>query len=323
LHHPKALSWFSLITLIAITSAGVACARPPAAVDNPSPSVGDGTANTGTPQPSAEDVVPWIDAVARAYVEPTARPLPLDAPPCRAADLATKVDAIGVGLGNTNLPVRFVNQGPDACLLAGYPTIAGITATGMVVPLDLRQGSYFGDPGPTTNIEPEGIVAINISGADACDDAVAGKTRVFRTLRIDLPGGGPIDVPGNGFDTICGVSVSQFGVTAVIDAPPTAVSGTVLEFAVTLANPGGAPITYATCPAYQEFVGSGDKGWVATIYNYYLNCTGLTIATGAKATFAMRLKLPLDQPAGFAKFGWNLQGDAGPWANAPLTIVSP
>jgi hypothetical protein len=27
-----------------------------------------------------------------------------------------------------------------------------------------------------------------------------------------------------------------------------------------------------------------------------------------------------DQPVGQAKFGWDIHGDAGPWANAPLEI---
>ena len=34
----------------------------------------------------------------------------------------------------------------------------------------------------------------------------------------------------------------------------------------------------------------------------------------------MRLQLPDDQPAGMAKFGWQIQGGAGPGAIAPLDV---
>lgn len=37
----------------------------------------------------------------------------------------------------------------------------------------------------------------------------------------------------------------------------------------------------------------------------------------------MRLQLPADQAAGMAKFGWDIQGGAGPGANAPLDVQAP
>jgi hypothetical protein len=78
------------------------------------------------------------------------------------------------------------------------------------------------------------------------------------------------------------------------------------------------------CPAYDEFVGSAStKAWVATVLHYYLNCDASpAIPAGGSVTFATRLSIPSDQPGGMAKFGWDVQGGGGPWANAPLTVTA-
>jgi hypothetical protein len=109
--------------------------------------------------------------------------------------------------------------------------------------------------------------------------------------------------------------------TARINAPATAAPGQTLAYSVTLQNPSSSAVSLSPCPAYEEFVGSGETTWVATLRDYYLNCdVASTIPPGGSVTFEMRLQLPADQPPGQAKFGWNVHGDAGPWANAPLEI---
>jgi hypothetical protein len=327
-----------LILLLAVAAVAAGCVAPPAARESPSgtPATTPGASVAATASP-ADGVVPWVDAPAPAFVAPTPAPEPTDARPCRPADLAARVGDVGFGLGNTNLPVSFINRSGSACLLAGTPTVGGLTSAGTLVPLRARAGSYFGDPGPTADVGPGGITALNISGADACPAVLGGTHKVYPKLWIGLPSGGSVDIPGGGFDTVCGVSVSQFGVpadappatnpapsplTAAIDAPGAALAGTVLEFTVTLANPTAADVALEPCPAYEEFVGSGNgEPWVATIRDYYLDCAAApTIPAGGAVTFAMRLQLPADQPAGSAKFGWDVQGGAGPWANAPLQV---
>ena len=58
---------------------------------------------------------------------------------------------------------------------------------------------------------------------------------------------------------------------------------------------------------------------MATVRDYYLNCDmATTIPARSSVTFEMRLRLPVDQPDGMAKFGWQVRGAAGPYANAPL-----
>jgi Protein of unknown function (DUF4232) len=337
----RAMAWVLLLAglLLALVVGSLAVGawrRDLAVVIAPSPTPTAAPTATGSP---AAGIVPWADLPAPAFVEPTPAPYPTDARPCRQQDLAVKVGPGGGALGNYNLPVSFVNVSTTACLLAGSPTIAGLTAAGTLVPLNASGGSYFGDPGPTADMAPGGITALNISGADACPAIIGGAHKVYPTLRLGLASGGSIDIPGGGFDTVCGVSVSAFGVpadapstagpppsplTAAISAPATAAPGAVLEFTVTLSNPTAADVALEPCPAYEEFVGSGDTTWVATIRDYYLNCaTASTIPAGGTLKFAMRLALPANQPAGTAKFGWDIQGGVGPWANAPLEVRPP
>jgi Protein of unknown function (DUF4232) len=331
-----------LLGLLSIAGLAASCVASPSMsgpAGSPSSLAGKPSAFEPAATPTGSlgaDIVPWVDRTAPAYVAPTPGPYPTDARPCRPADLVASAGDVGAGLGNTNLPVRLVNQSDSPCLLDGSPTLAGLRADGTIVALKVGEGSYFGDPGPTANIGPGGIAAVNISGADACPAILDGAHRVFPRLRIGLPGGGSVDVAAGDFDTICGVSASRFGVpaddafavttppsplTARIDAPATAAPGQTLVYSVTLQNPTSTAVSLSPCPPYEEFVGSGAEAWVATLRDYYLNCDAAsTIPPGGSVTFEMRLQLPADQPVGQAKFGWDIHGDAGPWANAPLEI---
>jgi hypothetical protein len=338
-----------LIPLVAIAGLAAGCVAGSPSSGSPG-AAGAGAAPTpaatrpfefATPASSpALEIVPWVDRPAPAYVEPTPRPYPTDARACRTADLAVRVGQPGAGLGNTNLPVEFVNTSGSPCLLNGYPTISGLGADGSLAPLPVSQGSYFGDPGPAANIAPGEVAALNISGADACPAAQTGERRSYPTLRIGLPGGGSVDVRVGAFDTVCGVWVSRFGVpadevpvpipspsplTARISAPTTAAPGESLDYTVTLTNSSGTDYPLNPCPIYEEYVGSGTATvWVATVRDYSLNCdVASTIPARGSVTFEIRLQLPVDQPAapaGMAKFGWDVQGGAGPYASTPLEI---
>jgi hypothetical protein len=291
------------------------------------------------PAASSGPIVSWVDRPAAAFVEPTPKPYPTDARPCGPKDLKVSAGDVGAGLGNINLPVSFVNSSGSTCVLKGEPTIGGLEAEGILVPLVITLGSYFGDPGPPANIATGEVAALNISGADACPAVLGGKHRAYPMLRIGLPAGGGVDAAAHGFDTVCGVSVSQFGVpadaepavdpplsplTAQISAPPTVVAGQILMYTVTLTNPRSTDVSLSPCPAYDEFVGSGSNSmWVATVLHYYLNCDATpTIPAGASVTYEMRLTLPANQPEGMAKFGWDLQGGGGPSAIAPLMVTA-
>ena len=334
----------SLIALVTIASLAAACvvASSPAAQSTSSSSSASAPAQptigpaAPASSPTVAGVVPWADDPAPAYVAPTPPPLPADARPCKAADLSVSSGDLGYGLGNSNLPLTFTNKSDSACVLTGTATVGGVTSDRTLVPLRVHPGSYFGDPGPIANIAPGGIAALNVSGGDSCDATLAGKTRIYPTLRIGLPSGDTVDVPSHGFDTACGVWASLFGVpadvvppvdvplspiSATIEAPATATPGQDLVYTVTLSNPTTASVSLEPCPVYDEFVGSGEQTWVATILHYHLNCdTTTAIPAGGSVIFEMHLALPADQPVGMAKFGWDVQGGACPCAAAQLEV---
>jgi Protein of unknown function (DUF4232) len=333
---PAALLAAAAIAIVGLTGASLLVGSRPPAPTPPSPSRGP----SSPPSSSPPVIVPWVDRPAAQYVAPTPVPFPTDARPCRASDLKVSSGPSGTALGNFNLRIDFLNVSTSACLLRGEPTLAGVTAAGKAVPLHATSGGYFGDPGPPANIAPGERAAVNVGGAVVCDST--SSRRAYEVLRISLPnGGGPIDLRLAPLETPCGgVSVSEFGVpalaeptpepsispmTARIDAPPTVRAGTTLSYTVTLSNPSGADVSLVPCPSYTEAVGSGSSSrWVGTVRYYELNCDTIhAIPAGGSVTFEMRLALPKTQPTSSdVKFTWYLQGDSGPFAGAPLEIVS-
>lgn len=241
-------------------------------------------------------------------------------------------------MGTTNIRIEFANSSDAACVLLGHPDLAGIAADGTITGLNPGHGSILGDaPWPAANISPGQTAALNISSSDACDAIQRGERRVYPTLRITLPSGDAVDVASNGFDTVCGVSVSQFGVpayaqppdepppsplTAQLDAPASARPGEDLDYTITLTNTGDTTYSLSPCPAYEEYVvAAHDDGSIHP--NYYLNCdTVSAIPPGAAVTYEMRLQLPADIAPGSAKFGWFLQGEVGPGTAEVLQITS-
>jgi len=217
----------------------------------------------------------------------------------------------------------FTNRSATTCVLVGYPTLAGITAAGHVVTLDVEHGSYFGDPGPPSNIAPSDTAVVFIGWC--LGNQMQPPPQPYRQLRIGLPSGGAVDIAASGFGVGC-ESVTDFGVPAMqqppppdppaspliarVDAPSTMRAGETLDYTVTLTNPTDTAYSLQPCPAYTEFVGSGTQTWVATVGDYYLNCdTVRAIAAHSSVTYEMRLAVPLDQPpTSSPKFGWNIQG---------------
>lgn len=326
-----------LIGLLLVAGFTVSCVAAEPSSSSSQPSTRGATASLPASTAAASSTAPlgevaWVDRPVAPFVEPTAVPLPTDARPCQSSDLTIRVGDFGAGLGNLNLPVDFQNRSDSSCVLVGEPTLEGVKANGSLVPLQVTAGSYFGDPGPPSNIGPGQVAALNISGVDGCSVGT-----FYPTFRLGLPGGGSVVFPTKNFPVGCGVWVSEFSVpadavpatdvppsplTATITAPPTALAGTTLTYSVTLSNTTTVAYRLSPCPAYTEFVGTGSPTWVATVLNYELNCDATpTIPAGASVTFEMRLALPADQPAGSGKFGWDLQGDSGPWANAELEIL--
>jgi Protein of unknown function (DUF4232) len=265
-------------------------------------------------------------------------PYSTGARPCRPADLSVSHGELGYATGHTNVAVSFTNHSATACWLDGYPATAGVAADGTVSPLPARHGAFAGNPGPPANIKPGQTAAVNISGEDDCVLALDGEHQVYPELLIGLPMGGTVAVYGTGFDAICGVGVSQFGVpagqpqgpapsplTARITGEPAARAGTDLVYLVTLANPAAQPFSLRPCPSYAEFLGGLTGPGAAKSYlvkYYYLNCaTVQAIPAHGSVTYQMKLPLPSGLPSGvYAKLDWQIQGGTGPAAVTSVTV---
>ena len=291
--------------------------------------------------PAGPQLVAWVDRPASAYVAPTptASPPPPDARPCTPADLVATSGWLGPAAGNVNLPVTLTNTARTECILNGYPTLAGISDSGAVTPLRTAHGSYFGDPGPTEPIRPGQAAAVNISTSSGCTASQHRTSLEYPRLRIGLPRGGTIDVPGHSLSMACGTSVSRFGVpsdlrpaenppssplTATISAAPLARAGQIFRYTVTLTNTGTIAYRLDPCPAYYESVyGFTSHGRVGVERNYYLNCDAAKVLpAGGSTTFDMQIDLPVEMPANSpAKCGWSLHGVDEPGAGTVVQIV--
>jgi hypothetical protein len=285
---------------------------------------------------SGPDVVAWVDRPAPPYIHPTPTPTPLptDARPCRAADLTASPGELGAAAGTTNIRIDLTNRSDTACALLGHPGVAGISADGAVTPLPAAHGSIIGDtPWPEANIAPGQTAAVNISSADACTAAQRGQQQTYPTLRITLPSADHLDVSSHAINTICGISVSQFGVpadappqepasplTAHISTPARARAGQNLSYTITLRNRSHTAYLLKPCPAYEEYV-IQDGAFLHP--DYYLNCDTIhEIPAGGAVTYQMRLTLPANLGDGQAKFGWQLHGEAGPYAAEIMQITN-
>ena len=291
------------------------------------------------PHPSATpSVVAWAShRAAQIPIVLRSPPYSTGARPCRPAGLSVSHGELGYATGNTSVEVSLTNHSGIACWLDGYPTIAGV-ADGTVTPLHAQHGSFPGSPGPSANINPGRTAAIYISGRDSCARALNGEHHVYPELLIGLPGGGTVAVDRTGFDAICGVWVSPFGVpadqpqgpapsplTARITAGPTARAGTDFGYLVTLTDPTARPFPLGPCPSYGEFLG-GLMGPGATnsylVKYYYLNCSTVqAIPAHGSVTYQMKLPLPSGLPAGYySKLDWQIQGGTGPATATSLTV---
>ena len=292
-----------------------------------------------TPHTSVTRNVAWVDhPAAQIPIVPRFPPYSTGARPCRPADLSVSHGELGYATGHTSVEVRLTSHSATECWLGGYPGIAGIAANGTVSSLKAKHGSFFGSPGPSADIRRGQTAAFYISGGDNCAPALDGEHQIYPELLIGLPRGGTIAVHRTGFDSICGVSVSSFGVPADqpqwpapspllarITAGAAARAGTGFGYLVTLTNPTARPFSLRPCPSYAEFLGGLGGTGTANSYlvrYYYLNCSTVrSIPAHGSVTYQMKLPLPPRLPAGFySKLDWQIQGGAGPAVATSLTV---
>jgi hypothetical protein len=267
-------------------------------------------------------------------------PYSTKAPPCQAGQLAVRQRRTGVGLGNVLERFAFRNLGNVPCLLRGFPKVTGVTASGVRRSVPARRspdGTYFGTLVPA-DISPGERGFLDFATGEGCRDP-SGSAKRYRALVFVLPaGGGLVSAPESSLVMTCGfLKMSQLGLpapqptgpmpkpgtpdtlTVSVAMPATVRAGTTLRFVVTLANPTGISVRLTPCPRYNEgiyTIGGRVSSW------YWLNCEQVrSIAAHARVRYAMALRLPIDVPAGFAKFWWALGTPSKPLRGAGITIT--
>ncbi|MCW2934669.1 MAG: hypothetical protein JWM19_5631 [Actinomycetia bacterium] len=286
-------------------------------------------------------VIPWVNRPAtQGTGAMTTPPYTTGARPCTPADLSVRPGTNGPAAGIVRFQVLFTNRSAATCWLNGYPaSVAGIAATGAVTPLTaVHQGAPM-DNAPSANIAPGQSAEVYLATGDACNAVLNGQHRIFRRLQFGLPGAAPgtttgtVTGSGDGFDTECGLGVSEFGVpadlpvspapsplTATITAPSAARTGPTLSYQVTLSNPTSKPFALSPCPSYAEYLG-GAGGNVARYF--YLNCAGApSIPAHASVTFQVKLAVPASMKSmSSAKLDWQIQGGTGPAQASLIQVV--
>lgn len=118
-------------------------------------------------------------------------PPPTVAPPCRSGDLGLVKVGEDAGAGQRAVTYAFVNNGPAACLLQGYPTVVLFDANGQRlddITIVQSEQDYFntgGAPQPVT-VQPKGraVFFTSFTGIQATDKPCEAVAR----LQVTPPG---------------------------------------------------------------------------------------------------------------------------------------
>jgi hypothetical protein len=221
--------------------------------------------------------------------------------------------------------------------MSAFPAvIAGVLLAGGLAACS-AQSTSTPPSGPVTSATSASVVS---SPSSAQAGVIPWVNRPARQDNGAMPGAAPgtttgtVTGSGDGFDTECGLGVSEFGVpadvpvspapsplTATITAPSAARAGMTLSYQITLSNPTGKPFALSPCPSYAEYLG-GVGGGNVTQY-FYLNCAAaLSIPANGSVTFQMELAVPASmQPMAGAKLDWQIQGGTGPAQASVLHVV--
>jgi hypothetical protein len=340
------MSAFPTVIAVVLLAGGLAACTAqststPSASPATSASPAVSAAVVSSPSSARAGVIPWVNRPARQdNATMTTPPYTTGARPCTPADLSVRPGSNGATAGTARLQVLFTNRSSTTCWLNGYPTsVAGIAGTGAVTPLPAWHDGPPIDGAPTANIAPGQSAEMDLSAADGCTAVLNGQHRIFPRLRFGLPGAAPgtttgtVTGSGDGFDTECGLGVSEFGVpadlpvspapsplTATITAPSAARAGTTFSYRVTVNNPASKPFELSHCPSYAEYLGGA--GGNVTRY-FYLNCAAApSIPAHGSVTFQMKLAVPASMKSmSSAKLDWQIQGGTGPAQASLIRVV--
>jgi Protein of unknown function (DUF4232) len=274
---------------------------------------------------------------------------------CAPADLYAVSNGVGAGTGHLVYGISFANHSATPCSLQGVPRLWLIAKQGTVVPLvEVQQvGGYVGtgandtpqsllpanQPAPVPHRGVGGAYVLfewyycggtppDIIAVDLKIPSSSGSTRVPLLNEEGSPKGpSRCDDPSQGRQLIVGPIQSapdqipaagpKLGIS--LEAPSSFHAGELVKYQVTVTNVSGAPISFDTCPNYEEGF-TPDR-----MASYELNCRLVGwLEAGASLTFAMEFAVPRDMPTGEEKFLWRLNGfDTMAFANKVVTVTAP
>jgi hypothetical protein len=265
-------------------------------------------------------------------------PAPVTPPACRLADLYIESGGSNGATGHVLYDIAITNHGQTACSLTGSPSVSLVTPQGSVLSLPLQPelGGMVGSAKSKAVLPPNQSAPVlhqvsngasfmfewyycggtppQVSAVDITLPGTAGVRRVPLLpqgpqipSRCDDPSQGRVVLVG----PIEGPSADNISVTpptlrvTLAGVPDTLVAGQTLRYTVMLTNDSGVPVSFDTCPDYDE--GFTPDGLVS----YQLNCASVRrLEVGASATFAMEFTVrPWPKaPTGQQKFLWRLHG---------------
>jgi hypothetical protein len=245
------MSAFPAVIAGVLLAGGLAACSAQSTSTPPSGPVTSATSASVVSSPSSAQagVIPWVNRPARQdNGAMTTPPYTTGARPCTPANLSVRPGSNGATAGTARLQVLFTNRSSTTCWLNGYPTsVAGIAGTGAVTPLAAGHDGPPIDGAPTANIAPGQSAEMDLSAADGCTAVLNGQHRIFLRLQFGLPGAAPgtttgtVTGSGDGFDTECGLGVSEFGVPADVPVSPAPSPLTATITAPSAARPGSIP----------------------------------------------------------------------------------
>jgi hypothetical protein len=292
-------------------------------------------ASAGSTTPVAAAPIAWLDA-------PTPAPsaggpsIPAPARPCTPGDLpatATYEQTGGISQSDSDL-IQLRNVGPSPCTLDKNPQLLYTDQHGQVRPLPTGQwdpaapspgASPTRSPATIAPSETATLLVIFSHGCGAAQRTYQGIVLVQASKRIPVPGlqltgtCPTVDIdawrPPQQPDPIP-TRLRYGNLVALVDAPATVRAGAVLDYIVTLANPGSTAVPLDPCPVYRESI-------YKLSITYQLNCPSGGIPASGSIRFAMRITVPAYAPAGHDRLAWAIveSGGESAAASAPINIT--
>ncbi|HLL64528.1 MAG TPA: hypothetical protein VK453_02145 [Micromonosporaceae bacterium] len=250
-------------------------------------------------------VVPWLDTPADPPTDLARRSPRPDREPCAVADMVdnTWVERSQTPSGGPVLTVLMGGSMVPRCTLAGSAELTGVDiTTGRRTRIPVTAGTSVDGGIKQYPATIDGGEAARIDIVGGCNDS--GPTG-YRDAALTVQGR-EIPLPDLKLTMDCRLSIGSWYVqppllnaplTVQITAPDTTRAGTDLDYTVTVRNTFPRPYRLAPCPVYRQTF----DGLAST---FRLNCAIREIGAHSSATFAMRVRVPADAPAGPARLRW-------------------